>query len=117
MAETAGKKLIKEGRKRPALGYVDAPGNVPGNAFAMVVEGDSMEPELLEKDVVVIVPCTTPKDGNIVAIHHAGGFWIKRFKVIDGAPHFVPDNPKYETKKMGLGHEIVGKVIQIQRPL
>lgn len=51
------------------------------NAFALIVEGDSMEPLLLAGDRVVFSPNTEPRNGDVVVarLRESGGVMVKRF--------------------------------------
>lgn len=71
------------------------------NSFALIIEGDSMEPEIMAGDTAVFAPNSEPRNGDlVVARYHAdGGVVFKRFyrtgkegKTI----RLVSTNPNYE---------------------
>jgi DNA polymerase V len=69
----------------------------------ILVEGDSMCPEIGDGDFVIVACDRQPQPGEIVIAEIDGGFTIKRFKLNDGhrkGLYLVPANDKYETREV-----------------
>ncbi len=110
--QTSGNETVEQQTLQLALG--DRP--QPGVGFTMTVKGDCMEPEVRMNDVIFCVPCPVPDDGDMVVIHTASGFQLRRYVLEDGCiPFLVPNNKNYRTTKLGPQHEICGKVVDIRR--
>ena len=89
---------------------------------ALQVEGDSMTPELKEKDVVLINKNIKEVSlgGGIYAIKWKGNILVKRLQVNPqvGTVLIKSDNPSYETLEMNLDDiEIEGKIIWYGREI
>jgi DNA polymerase V len=85
-------------------------------AFALLVLGDSMNPEFAEGDVIVIEPEGLATDGSFVLARHADE-WTFRQLVSDGATwHLRPLNPRYPTVAIPDLAAIRGVVIQKSTP-
>jgi phage repressor protein C with HTH and peptisase S24 domain len=71
------------------------------NAFAVIVEGDSMEPEVKAGDRVVIAPGLEPRNGDTVLVKLKDGrVMLKKFHRVDpsgGTIRLLSDNLNYET--------------------
>ncbi|MDB6111301.1 MAG: putative phage lambda repressor protein [Pedosphaera sp.] len=52
------------------------------HAFALIVEGDSMEPEIFAGDIIIFSPSSEPRNGNIVVARllEDHGVLLKRFR-------------------------------------
>ncbi|MCG9054413.1 helix-turn-helix domain-containing protein [Laribacter hongkongensis] len=89
----------------------------PTCAATMVVDGDSMEPRLMDGDSVVIDYCKNDViiDGRIYAIILNGELFIKRlFKEVGGGVKAVSDNPdktRYPDRYVGPEHSDSLKII------
>ncbi|SFD67365.1 SOS-response transcriptional repressor LexA (RecA-mediated autopeptidase) [Thiohalospira halophila DSM 15071] len=93
-------------------------------AFALEIEGDSMEPEFREGESIIVDPdaCVRPGD-YVVARVDSGEVTFKKYRDRghdrDGAPVYelVPLNDNYATISVDADNpaEIVGKVISHQR--
>jgi len=95
--------------------YVSLP-DTPKGAYALIVDGASMAPEIKDGDYVVFLPVdradVTP--GDIVVINDEfGRTMIKRYVVKDGKPYLKSDNPEYPTFEPNEHYRIVGKVIDV----
>jgi len=89
---------------------------------ALEVEGDSMAPELKEKDVVLINKNIKEVSlgGGIYAIKWKGNIQVKRLQVNPqaGTVLLKSDNPSYETLETNLDDiEIEGKIIWFGREI
>lgn len=71
------------------------------NAFAVIVEGDSMEPEIKAGDRVVIAPNLEPRNGDIVLVKLKDGrVMLKKFGRSGpngGTIRLLSENLSYET--------------------
>ena len=137
--EEWGLLALGEGRRTPLLGWVEAgdfspstdKGFEPGEAddyiyanqkgrsvFALKVQGDSMEPEFREGEVIIVNPDFEAGNGDYVVAKLAGEeeatfkqLIIKRR--IKGRKHILhPLNPSYPDIPLKEGYRIVGKVVE-----
>jgi repressor LexA len=70
--------------------------STPG-AFALRVEGQSMEPKIMEGDIVVIAPDLPFVNGEVYSVVLADSqHTLKRVQRVDGGYLLIPDNPMYE---------------------
>lgn len=109
--------------KGSACGCTDGPGSdVPadaaldtcsgGEAFALRVLGDSMEPEFREGEIIVIEPEGLASDQSFVLAWHAGG-WIFRQLSRDGSQWRLKAlNPAYPEAPLINLAAVRGVVIQ-----
>jgi SOS-response transcriptional repressor LexA len=92
-------------------------------AFALRVKGDSMAPEILESDVVVIDPDVDPLPGDIVAAKNGNHeATLKQFRPRgtndQGQEYFelVPRNPVYPSMRSDHNHvTIIGTMMEHRR--
>ncbi len=68
------------------------------DAFALRVDGDSMAPDILSGDVVVLSPSAQAIEGRAAVVQLAGqiGVTCKLFRASAGRVHLVPINGQYE---------------------
>lgn len=68
------------------------------DAFALRVDGDSMAPEILPGDVVVLSPSAPAVEGRAAVVQLAGqiGVTCKLYRALAGSVHLVPVNASYE---------------------
>ncbi len=84
--------------------------------FALMVLGDSMEPEFVEGDIIVIEPEGLARDGSYV-MAWLNGEWIFRQLVgREGDWKLRPLNPKYPTAPIPDLSVIKGVIIQKSKP-
>ena len=94
---------------------------VSGDAFALEIKGDSMTPDFLEGDVVVIDPSEPPRAGEFVAaINGDYEATFKKYRPLGevdnfGREHFElialnPDYPKLSTLKQEI--RIIGTMVE-----
>jgi phage repressor protein C with HTH and peptisase S24 domain len=69
-----------------------------GDAFALRVDGDSMAPDILPGDVVVLSPSVPAVQGRPAVVQLAGqiGVTCKLYRSEGGQVHLVPANGTYE---------------------
>lgn len=86
----------------------------------ILVEGDSMSPEICDGDFVVIACDREPKPNDIVIAGSDGDFTVKRFKLNHGhrrGLYLVPTNPDYKPREViaAEGVAVLGVVTHIVR--
>lgn len=85
-------------------------------AFALMVLGDSMEPEFLEGEIIVIEPSGYATDGSYV-LAQLDGEWIFRQLLRNGdAWRLAPLNPRYEAADIADLASVKGVIIQKSKP-
>lgn len=85
-------------------------------SFALMVLGDSMEPEFIEGDIIIIEPEGLAQDGSYV-MAWLGEEWIFRQLVgREGDWKLRPLNPKYPTARIPDLSVIRGVIIQKAKP-
>lgn len=87
-----------------------------GEAFALMVLGDSMTPEFAEGDVVIIEPEGLARDGSYVLAHVAGEFIFRRLERNAtgwSLQALQPGHPAIELADLG---SLRGVIIQRSRP-
>lgn len=95
------------------LDWLTMPGVTDPNAFAVRVEGNSMEPAFQHDDIVIVSPSSPLSKGDVcLAVHEEGIAVIKRYYRRGEDIILTSDNPDYEPI-VWKGHEIrfLGKVI------
>jgi SOS-response transcriptional repressor LexA len=70
-----------------------------GRAFALRIQGDSMEPRCIHGDCVIVVPDEEPQTGNlVVAKMRNDGIVLRRYSLLSaGRIQLTPYNPIYPT--------------------
>lgn len=90
----------------------------PG-CYALEVQGNSMVPRVLDGDVVIVAPCPSPRNGQIVVtrINSDGEVTLKKFQKDNDAILLVPENPEYQTRVLtpDSNIKILGCVIALHR--
>jgi SOS-response transcriptional repressor LexA len=83
------------------------------NAFALLVAGDSMEPEFRAGDIITVDPDRTPVNGSYVIAKDGSEATFKQL-IYDGSKVFLkPLNPRYPITDMtGIEFKIVGVVAE-----
>lgn len=97
-------------------------GHKESDYMILQVKGDSMSPQLLDGDKVIVQRCTSVDSGSIAVIMYDG--WdatIKQVRYVSGEDwlEMVPCNPAYQTKRIeGSDLEecrVLGKVVDLIR--
>lgn len=95
-----------------------------GELFALRVQGDSMEPDLRNGDIVVIEKQEYVDNGDIAVVRVNGeDVTLKRVKLSQKGLMLIPSNPAYDPvffdsdQVATLPVTIIGKVIEIRRRL
>lgn len=85
-------------------------------AFALMVLGDSMAPEFVDGDIIIIEPEGLASDGSYV-LAQLDGDWIFRQLRRDGDGWLLaPLNPAYETQAIADLSPVKGVIIQKSKP-
>ena len=81
--------------------------------FALRVEGDSMEPEFVEGDIIIVDADRDWDSGDFILVRNENGEVIfKQIKRYGDKWILRPLNPKYPEIELTDKHEIIGRVIQ-----
>lgn len=107
-------------------GYVEIPEEMAklGELFSLLVKGNSMDPEIRDGDVAVILQQPDAESGNLVVVRINGEeTTIKRLKKQENGILLIPSNqsgqfsPIFYSKEdiQKLPVDIVGKVLEIRR--
>jgi DNA polymerase V len=102
----------------PIIAAEDAAGGAcsEAEAFALMVLGDSMAPEFVEGDVIVIEPEGVATDGSFV-LAQLDGEWIFRQLVRSGESwQLRPLNPAYPPADIDDLTPVKGVIIQKSKP-
>ncbi len=98
---------------------VPSPVAVSDNAFALIVEGDSMEPEYRQGDIIIVDPMAYCNSGDRCIVKVDDDISFKVLSERNGAYHLKPLNPKYDEriihKESATDFKIVGKVVGMWR--
>lgn len=94
----------------------DAHGCASGESFALMVLGDSMQPEFNEGDVVVIEPEGLATDGSFVLARHAGEWIFRQLRRMDAGWILQALNPAYAPIHLADLSAVRGVIIQKSRP-
>jgi len=99
-------------------------GHNPEDFFVLRVSGDSMYPQFLDGDRVLVRRCDSVDKGNIaVVMYNAEDATLKKVNYNQGEPwlELIPCNPEYKTKRLEgseLEHcRILGKVVKLIRDI
>jgi len=84
--------------------------------FALMVLGDSMEPEFSEGDIIVVEPEGLARDGSYVMAWLDGEWIFRQLVGRDGDWKLRPLNPKYPTAPIADLSVIKGVIIQKSKP-
>lgn len=85
-------------------------------AFALMVLGDSMEPEFVEGDVIVVEPEGLATDGSFVVAQVDGDWTLRELVAAGGRWQLRPLNPSYPTAEIADLTPVRGIVIQKSKP-
>jgi len=84
--------------------------------FALMVLGDSMEPEFLEGDIIIVEPDGLARDGSYVMAWLDGEWIFRQLVGRDGDWKLRPLNPKYPIAPIADLSVIKGVIIQKSKP-
>lgn len=87
-----------------------------GADFALRVKGDSMEPEMVEGDLLLVRQAADALDGQVVVAHVEGEATVKRLRKSGGQAWLEAANPRYpEIRSPFLS--IIGRAVGLVREL
>ena len=69
--------------------------------FFCRVSGRSMEPQMRDGDILMVVKSIEPKAGKVVIASINGEITVKRLSEVDGQMTLTADNPNYPDVKVG----------------
>jgi DNA polymerase V len=107
------------GRKAIPIVAADAAaaGDCSGaESFALLVLGDSMAPEFVEGEVIVVEPEGLAVDGSFVVAQVAGDWTFRQLAAADGGWELRALNPAYPATAIADLSLVRGVVIQKSRP-
>ena len=71
------------------------------HTYALIVDGDSMEPEFTDGDIIIVEPDEEPVPGKFVIIRQNGGEATFKQLIKDGSRWLLkPLNPRYPVMEM-----------------
>jgi len=87
------------------------------NVFALRVEGDSMEPEFHDGEILIVNPHTEALPGDFVVVRNSGGETaFKQLKLYGESWVLHPLNPRYEDHVLRRGEfHVIGKVVKKEK--
>lgn len=80
--------------------------------YALMVLGDSMEPEFRDGHVIIVDPGMPPQHGAYVVIDHQGETHFRQFWIEDGVKYLKPLNPAYPAIALTERYTVRGVVVQ-----
>jgi len=115
-AQHEGSPVSQTGRIIPVV--ADAgPGECSGaESFALMVLGDSMAPEFVEGEVIVVEPEGLAADGSFVVAQVDGEWTFRQLVAADGGWKLRALNPAYPETPLADLAPVRGVVIQKSRP-
>lgn len=94
--------------------WVSTTAKVSPNAYALRIEGDSMEPTLPDGSIVIVDPAAAADNGKIVVVRQNGSEATVKKLVVDGGKQFLqPINPRYPIMEAGQDAVFCGVVRQV----
>jgi DNA polymerase V len=96
----------------------DSPYGACGDAepFALMVLGDSMEPEFVEREIIVIEPEGLAREGSYVVALHNGEYIFRQLIKRDAGWALHALNPAYPDQPIASLSEVRGVVIMKKKP-
>jgi SOS-response transcriptional repressor LexA len=85
-------------------------------SYALMVLGDSMEPEFYQGEIIVVEPDGLIRDGSFVIAHHDGEYIFRQLVGREGRWYLKPLNDRYPTVEIPGLQAVKGVVIQKKRP-
>lgn len=94
--------------------YLQASGAISKHSFALLVNGDSMEPSIRDGSYIVVDPDTQWENKDIVVVRQNDDSEATVKRIIrDGSHTYLkPDNPQYPAMEVAEDATVVGKVVQ-----
>ncbi len=97
--------------------YINLPLS-PKDSYALLVKGESMAPTIRDGDYILFIPRNDIKSGDIlVVLNEWGEALLKRYRMKEGKPILISDNPDYPPVEPNKHYKIVGKVVKVWREI
>jgi SOS-response transcriptional repressor LexA len=101
----------------PLVPAADAAGECAGaESFALMVLGDSMEPEFVEGEIIVVEPEGHATDGSFVVAQVDGQWTFRQLIRVDACWQLRALNPAYAATPLADLGSVRGVVIQKSKP-
>jgi repressor LexA len=114
----AGPPMWSEEAEYIVLHIPELRGKSERELFAVRVHGDSMEPTLKERDVVVFWTQGAVEPGRIVAVHvHWDGVVIKRLQRHGDTWYLYSDNPEHPPVPLHEADKVLGVAVNLVRKI
>ncbi len=80
--------------------------------FALMVKGNSMEPEFNDAHIIMVDPGMPPINECYVVAETEGEYIFRQLRIVDGKKYLVPLNDLYPTLELEHDKAIVGVITQ-----
>lgn len=84
--------------------------------FALMVLDDVMEPEFVERDIIVCEPEGIARDGSYVVAQVDGEYYFRQLQILEGGWYLKALKPGMPTLKLSGPEAITGVVILKKKP-
>lgn len=93
--------------------WIETVTNTGANAFALRVKGDSMEPEFVNGDIIIVDPSRSAEHGSFVVVRmdQEAEATFKQLVIDGGATYLRPLNPRYPILRVNSEATIVGVIV------
>lgn len=85
---------------------VDYDGEIPAHDFAVVVNGDSMEPTFANKQIIFVKKTKEVRNGQFIIADYDHQAYVKKFMRDENGARLVSLNPKYGDMPLDENHEL-----------
>lgn len=97
------------------------PVTYPNADFAVQVRGDSMEPTVPDKAIVIVQKQSNPQDGDMIVCTYDGWVYVKWYHVVNDRVYLVSDNSAYppilvEPHELFVIHGVVIDIMRGDKP-
>ncbi len=104
---------LKQAADGSGLGFADAGGVcAETEPFALMVKGNSMEPEFRDGHIIMVDPSVQPTDNRYVVAEVDDGYIFRQLRIIEDKKYLVPLNDLYPTLELKHEKSITGVVTQ-----
>ena len=97
-------------------GEAEASACASGEPYALMVLGDSMQPEFEEGEIIVVEPEGLARDGSFVVAYHNDEYTFRQLQIKDGRHYLAALNPNYPVEEIASIDAVKGVVIQKKKP-
>ncbi len=84
--------------------------------YVLMVLGDSMEPEFMNEEIIVIEPDLPPKNGSYVIAHHNDEYTLRQLLIKDQQWIIHALNPNYPDQVLSGPEAVHGVITQKKSP-